>query len=232
MPRSFRERAVDTGRARSRFVRQRLADELRIARVASGMTQSQLASAAGLTQAFVSGVERAVRTPSIDAACRLAAAVGHELSIRLFPASGVPLRDSGQLEIANAIAASAHRSWHPHLELPVASNDRRAADLVLVGPDEVLHLEIERQIVDLQAQLRAAKLKRDALASRFVEPVRLVIVLPERRSSRDVVAKLGPLVERTMPARSAAVRRAILNGLPLGTDGILFWPISRRRARE
>ena len=121
------------------------------------------------------------------------------------------------------------------MEVPVSAKDRRAADLVLIGPKEVMHLEIERHLVDFQAQLRAATLKRDALAVRFAQPVRLVLVIPDRKSSRQTVRQLAPLLDRTMPARSRHIRHSIKTGESIGADGILFWPIppSRRiRARN
>ena len=71
------------------------------------------------------------------------------------------LRDSGQLALAQTIAAAAHPSWRARLEVPVAPGDPRAADLVLTGPTEIIHIEIERALVDFQAQLRSAQLKRE-----------------------------------------------------------------------
>jgi transcriptional regulator with XRE-family HTH domain len=187
---SFRQRVLDIGHERARFLRTRYGEELRLARVGAGLTQSGLGRSAGVSQAFVSAVELGARTATLDIACRLAAGAGCELSLRLFPGRGVSLRDSGQLAMAEALVAVADPSWHAQLEVPVSSTDRRAADLVLEGPLEVLHIEIERRLVDFQAQLRSATLKRDALAARTTRPVRLILVIPDRRSSRQLVAVL------------------------------------------
>jgi hypothetical protein len=131
--------------------------------------------------------------------------------------------------MAEALVAVADPSWHAQLEVPVSSTDRRAADLVLEGPLEVLHIEIERRLVDFQAQLRSATLKRDALAARTTRPVRLILVIPDRRSSRQLVADLASLLARTMPIASRRIRRCLVTGDSVGGDGILFWPMTGSR---
>jgi transcriptional regulator with XRE-family HTH domain len=220
----FRGRPADVGHARANYLRHRFGDELRVARAATGLSQALLARRAGVTQAFVSAVERGARAATLDAACRLAAAAGCEVSVKIFPGDGVPLRDSGQLALAEALVAAAHPSCHARLEVPVSDTDRRAADLVLEGADEVLHIEIERRLSDAQAQLRAATLKRAALAKRSALPVRLILALPDRRSTRRLVRELAPLLTRALPVRSDRIRRAIVRGGQVGGDGILFVP--------
>jgi transcriptional regulator with XRE-family HTH domain len=233
MSATFRNRPVDTGRSRARFLRQRFGEELRVARVLAGLSQSQLARRARVSQTTVSAVERGARGASMEVASRLATGCGSELGVRLFPGDGVSLRDSGQLAMAEALLAAASPLWHARLELPVSTShrgaaDRRAADLVLEGTSEVLHIEIERRLVDLQAQLRSATLKRDALAVRFQNPVRLILALPDRRSARAAVEQMSALIARTLPAGSARIRRSLVTGEPLDGDGILFWPMPRQ----
>jgi transcriptional regulator with XRE-family HTH domain len=179
---------------------------------------------AGVSQPFVSMIEHGLRVPDIETACTLATAVGHEISLRLFPMHGVSLRDSGQLGLAQVIVEAAHKAWHPGLEVPIApgSMDRRAADVILTGRDEILHIEIERRFVDVQAQLRAAQLKRAALAQRLDAPVRLVIAFPGTRRAREVAAGIGPVLRAALPASSTAVWQAIRSGEELGRDGLLF----------
>jgi transcriptional regulator with XRE-family HTH domain len=225
---TFRSRPIDIGRSRARYLRQRFGEELRVARVSAGLSQSQLARLAGVSQTTVSAVERGTRGVTMEVACRLAAGCGCELGVRLFPADGVALRDSGQLAMAEAVVAAANPVWHARLEVPVSSSDRRAADLVLEGQSEVLHIEIERRLVDLQAQLRSATLKRDALAARYAVPVRLILALPDRRSTRTVVQRMGAVMARTLPIGSARIRRTLITGEPLEGDGILFWPEPNR----
>jgi transcriptional regulator with XRE-family HTH domain len=204
-----------------RVVRARLASELRIARVTAGLTQASAARRAGFSQAYMSALERGVRAPSLEAACRAAAACGQELSIRLFPVGAVPLRDSGQLEIAESIM-EVSRSWQVRLEVPVGDGSRRAHDLVMSLPEEVVAIEIERRIVDLQAQLRAAQLKRDILGEREDRPVRLVMCVLDTPAMRQMVREHATLVSGILPVRSRAIWLSIRTGRPTGGDGILF----------
>jgi transcriptional regulator with XRE-family HTH domain len=188
----------------------------------AGLTQARLAALTGVAQQEVSLVELGAQSASLAVRCRLAAACGHELGWRLFPVAAVRLRDSGQLGLAQAIAAQAHPSWQIHLEAPVAPGDPRAADLLLVGPAQIIHLEIERALVDLQAQLRAAQLKREALSALHRRPVRLVIAVPDSRTTRARLAPHSELLARTMRQPSRTVWQAIRSGQPLEADGILF----------
>lgn len=220
--RSWRSRPADTGRARSSQLAAWFGRELRIARVTTGLTQAQLARLAEVSQTEASKAERGRTDVSLDARCRLAAAAGHELGWRLYPKATVRLRDSGQLRIAQAITAEAHASWKAVLELPVAPGDFRAADLVLTSPQQVLHIEIERAIVDLQAQLRSAQLKRQELAGEETRPVRLVIAVPDTRATRQRLAPFAVLIARALPAPSRRIWHAIRDGEDLDADGILF----------
>jgi len=188
----------------------------------AGLSQSQMARLAGLSQQQASQAELGAGDVSLDARCRLAAACGHELGWRLYPVATVRLRDSGQLAIAQAIVEAAHPAWMPRLEVPVSPGDRRAADLVLTSATEILHIEIERALVDVQAQLRSAQLKRETLAERGERPVRLVLAVPDTRTARARLAPFGELIARGLPASSALVWRALRSGEPVGGDGILF----------
>jgi transcriptional regulator with XRE-family HTH domain len=190
--------------------------------MSAGLTQVQMAKLAGISQQQVSLVERAIGDLSLAIRCQLVAACGHELGWRLYPVATVRLRDSGQLALAQAIVAAAHPSWQARLEVPISPGDPRAADLLLVGPTEVIHIEIERALVDFQAQLRAAQLKRDALVARKEKPIRLVIAVPDRQATAVRLAPFQQLITQTMPATSRGIWRAIRSGQPLQSDGILF----------
>jgi hypothetical protein len=126
------------------------------------------------------------------------------------------------MALAQAITAAAHPSWQAKLEVPIATGDARAADLLLIGPAEVIHVEIERALVDFQAQLRSAQLKRDALAEREQRRIRLVVAVPDTRATRARLAPFRQLVATVLPASSREIWQAIRTGEPLENDGILF----------
>ena len=75
--------------------------------------------------------------------------------------------------------------------------------------------------VDFQAQLRAANLKRRALADRSDRPVRFVLAVPDTVRNRRHLASVDELLRRALPLRSKSVWAAIRGGQPLGGDGVL-----------
>lgn len=197
--------------------------EIRDARRAAGMTQGQLASRAGSSQTVISKIERGVMAPDLRSMTRIARGLGHRLSVRIYPADGIRLRDSGQLGLAELIRTAAHNTWGVSLETPVApAPDRRAADMVLNSATEVVHVEIERSLRDLQAQLRAANLKRVALAERLGRQVRLVLALPDTPATRQAVAPHAAIIHSAMPVTSRAAWAAIRSGTALGGDALLW----------
>jgi transcriptional regulator with XRE-family HTH domain len=218
----FRGQPANIGRARSRYLAGAFGRELRIARMNAGLSQVRLAALAGVSQTEVSKAERGAMDVSLEARCRLAAACGHQLGWRLYPVATVRLRDSGQMSLAQAIVEAAHPSWKARLEVPIAPGDARAADLVLIGPTEIIHIEIERALVDFQAQLRSAQLKRRPLAASDHRPIRLVIAVPDSRTSRARLEPFAELVTQTMPAASRDIWKAIRGAEALNSDGILF----------
>lgn len=181
---------------------------------------------------MVGAIERGQRTPSWEVACRLAAACGYELAIRLYPVEGVGLRDSGQLGLAQVIAEVLHPTCRPCLEAPVATDprDRRATDMLLDHPKELAATEVELRLVDFQAQLRPAELKREAIARREERPVRLIIAVPNTPSVRRILAAHAELIRRTLPVPSREIWRALRLGQPIGGDGILLIPKPSRRS--
>lgn len=57
-------------------VRQILATNMRLARIAAGISQEELAHRAGIDRTYVSGIERGKRNPTITVIARFAEALG------------------------------------------------------------------------------------------------------------------------------------------------------------
>lgn len=219
----LRGRRGDLARQRGADIVRRTGREVRLARVQLGMSQQSVATRARISQSTLSRIELGTYSTDVATLARISAAVGTRLSVQLYPTERVRLRDSGQLGIAQALTSLAHPDWRPSLELPVAPPpDMRAADLVFTSPLEVLHLEIERNLVDLQAQLRAGLLKREALAQRYQEPVRFVLVLPDTTRLRRLVDSQSALISTALPRNSRQTAAALRGGEALGADGLLW----------
>jgi len=219
--RTFRNRAADVGHQRARDQGRRFGAELRIARTVAGLTQAQVARMAGVSQQQVSRAERGDVGVPLNARCQMAAACGYEVALKLFPVATVSLRDSGQLSVAAALVGLLHPVWQPRLEVPVAPGDLRAADMLLSHPKEVIHLEIERGIVDFQAQLRSGQVKREIFAAGESRPVRLVLAVPDTQGMRARLRALRPLLDRSLPMDTRRILGALRSGRPVGSDGLI-----------
>jgi len=206
----------------SRIARE-FAEEFRVAASTSGLTQRQIAVRAHVDQSLVSRIQRGLVVPNLEMAEKLSLAAGHRLSIKVLPAQGPRLRDTGQMQLAEAIRAQAHPKWKVLLEVPVAPPpDLRAADLVLAQAGHAIHVEIERWLRDFQAQLRRAQLKRLSLAERLERPVRLVLAVADSRSSRSVLAEHAAVVQAALPMSPRHVWASMRSGEALANDGLLF----------
>ena len=158
------------------------------------------------------------------------AAVGLDVSVRAFPGGGVSLRDSGQLALAEGLCARAHQTWRAHLEAPTEAGRKQAADILFQGARAGIHVELESNLVDFQAQLRNGMLKRDALQQRLGVPVAFVLGLRDSPANRAAVAAHRAVLLGGLPAGSREVLAAIRNGTPLGRDGLVWLRPTRRQS--
>jgi hypothetical protein len=94
--------------------------------------------------------------------------------------------------------------------------------MVLDGSAGMVAVEVERALLDLQAQLRAAQLKRVAMAERTGRSVRLVIAVLDTRRNRAIMVTHRTLLAGALPIPSKMVWACLRSGLPVGGDGILW----------
>ena len=207
----------------------RLAEEARAARGSLGLSRAAVAAAAGVARSTVERVENGVSRIEVGTLAAVLAAVGLDLSLRAFPTESFGPRDrlhAAQIDQLRTAAAL----WRARVEVR-AGEHGRAADLVLYGADEVIHIEVERRLADLQAQLRSAHLKRDSLVLTTDRPVRLVVAVTDTLGNRAAAAPFQGLVASQLPADSRAVMRSLRSGKPLGMDGFL-WVRGRNLTRR
>lgn len=210
-------------RGRDRAVQQAasIGRGVRLARASTAMTRASASQRAGIARSTWDRIEAG--DPSVTLAALAAAtdAVGLDLVLQAYPGREPRLRDSGQLEFAQAMAGMAGPSWRVTLEEP-AGEHGEAVDLVLWSAAEIVAVEIERMLVDWQAQLRRWLLKRDWLAARHSRPVRLVVLVADTHRNRAAVAPFGALIRSTLPMGSRAVLHAVRSGSPLSADGLCW----------
>ena len=195
--------------------------EIRSARHTLAISQRDLARRAGVATSTIIRIEDGDVGVQLDTAVAVGTAVGVDVVLRAYPGPTPRLRDSGQLTIAQQLMAIAHPQLRGQLEVP-AGEFGRSADLLFLGPDEILHIEIERLAVDYQAQYRAALAKRDHLASLHARPVRLILAFEDSPRNRAALRPHLDLIQSQLPAGSRQILASLRSGRPLGTDGLLW----------
>ncbi|HVM25654.1 MAG TPA: helix-turn-helix transcriptional regulator [Candidatus Limnocylindrales bacterium] len=197
------------------------ARSIRHARCVAGMTRESASARAGIARSTWERIEGGATNVTFANLVAAADAVGLDLVCQMYPGHEPGLRDSGQLAMAAMLSDMAGPGWRITLEEP-AGDHGEAIDQVFWGASEILAVEIERFLLDWQAQSRRWALKRDWLAARHARPVRLVVVVTDTRRNRAAVGPFLPVIERALPAGSRAVLQAIRTGEPLGTDGLCW----------
>ena len=218
--------AILSARDRSRWLARMLGKEVRARRRSQGLSQRDLAFAAGTSQPTISRLERGSVETTIATLAAVGAALGLDLSVRLFPSDRSPLRDRGQVRMVETILSKSSPVWHPSTEVGVAAEtgDRRAIDLVLASALEVLAIEAQREIGDAQSETRQHLAKRDVLQARERRPVRYVLALPDTHRMHQLVREHATLMRALFPVSSRRAWQAIRTGKPLGGDALLWVP--------
>jgi hypothetical protein len=105
--------------------------------------------------------------PSAMTRSRIGAALGADLSIRLYPNTGPLVRDRQQGRIAEALLDAHHPRWHPYPEVRVLRPSRGWIDLAFHEPRErlIVATEIQSELRRLEQLLRWAEEKARSLPS-------------------------------------------------------------------
>jgi transcriptional regulator with XRE-family HTH domain len=196
---------------------QRIGRELRLARIAAGMTQQQVALRLRTSKARISRVERAqVASVSISAVARHAGAVGLRLHAQLFPSARRVL-DGPQIALLNRLRERLLGNWSWELEVPVpTSRDLRAVDARLTLGSVTIVVEAITRLADLQAQLRAAQLKRRDIAA-----TRLLLLISDTNANRRALAEARPLLDVALLTNAKRIFSALEAGEDPGGDCLL-----------
>lgn len=195
-----------------------LGDELHRARIAAGLSQSEVGRAIGASHATVGRYERGVEPRvSLLALSRALAVVGLELSARAFPA-GSPLRDRAHAELVERLRARLHPSLAWRTEVPFPNpGDRRAWDAVIGVARARVGVEAETRPRDGQELERRLALKRrdgglDAL----------ILVLADTRSNRLLLRERAASLTASFPEPGRTALAALAAGRMIDGDAIML----------
>ncbi len=187
--------AAEGRRLATRIMRQ-IGDDLRSARLASGLSQGAAGSAAGMSHTQLGRMERGqIPQLTIDQVCRAGFAVGLRLGARLYP-DGDPVRDRAQLRLLERFCRRlpVGATWRTEVPMPIAG-DRRAWDAVVGLGGRRAGCEAETRLDDIQALERRLSLK---LRDGAVDVVILIVADTAHnrailRAHRDELRPMFPL---------------------------------------
>lgn len=197
---------------------QRLGRELRLARIAAGLTQERVAVRIGTSKAHVCRIEHGmVGTLPISTAMRHAAAVGLRLSTQLYPGARRVL-DAPQLALLDRLRTRVGNAWAWELEVPMPMDrDLRAADARLSRGECTIAVEAITRLADVQAQVRAAQLKRRDLGAN-----RPILLVAATRANRRAIAEAESMLATAFQTGTRHLIRLLASGTDPGSDCLMI----------
>ena len=196
---------------------QRIGRELRLARIAAGMTQGAVAERIGKSSSHVSRAEHGrLRRLPVLAVARHASAVGMRFSAQLYPGIRRVL-DAPQLTLLNRFRERIGQIWAWELEVPMPiARDLRAVDARLTCRSITIAVEAVTRLSDVQGQVRAAQLKR-----RDIGATRLLLLVADTNANRRAVAEAQPMLAAGFDMGARRVLARLAAGDDPGRDSLV-----------
>lgn len=233
----MRRMIVNLRRARSARVEllRSLGAEIRRLREDAGLSQAAVARAAGISPAHEGYVEAGRREASMDVLLRLGQALGADLSVRYFPATGPAIRDRWQLAMSEALVPLVGAAWSVRPEVTVYRPVRGVIDLALDHRRDPVTVasELQSELRRVEQQIRWARQKADALAEQPGQEGRSVsrlLVLRNSAAMREVARAASRTLGAAYPARAEEAVAALAGGLPWPGPAVVWMRIERGRA--
>ncbi len=200
------------------WVLREIGREVRVARILSGMTQSQVAAILHTSTSHVSRVEHGlIKGITLTQLFRHAAIVGLKPYIKLFPLVARPM-DHAQLALFTRFRERIGNAWQVIVEAPMPIvGDLRACDALLSIPGCRCVVEVITRLADLQAQLRSARRK-----VRDLEADRLIFVVLGTETNRRALRDAGRAVDDAFPLRTKAALARLAEGVDSGADALIM----------
>jgi len=211
------ESAVQRGARRARDLLRRVGDELRLSRVAAGLSTRTLGRMVGISHTQVIRIEGG-HAPhvDIDVVSRMASVLGYSLTLGIYQIA-TPVRDAGHLALLARLRERVHASvrWRSEVPMPIPG-DLRSADATLDGDQLDAMIEAETRLADVQGLERRVANKARDLGVR-----RVILLVLDSSHNREVVRSTPWLAER-FPVGTRAALAALRHGRDPGGDCLVF----------
>jgi transcriptional regulator with XRE-family HTH domain len=218
-------------RAKTRDVLTRTGVDLRRLREDAGLTLRAVASAAGISQSHLCGIELGRSDASSQVLVSVADVLGADLSVRFYPGTGPRIHDHIQARIVETLVAAAKPRWRSFVEVPVHRPGRGYIDVVLSDEPagRLVATEVHSDLRRIEQQLRWAHGKAESLPSsdiwrQFAAPpmVGSLLVLRSTARTRTLVQDLAETFATAYPARTRDVYDAVTGAGDWPGDGLLW----------
>lgn len=209
---------VELARARGQALADSVLGELRHGRMDRDLSEAEVGKALGISASQYSRIERGLTGGlSIERASVLLAAVGLELSVRVFP-SGQPIRDAGHAALIDRFRLGVAQSIAFRTEVPLPiPGDLRAWDVLLAGAGWRHAYEAETRPTDRQALERRLELKaRDG----EVDGVSLLLI--DSRHNREFVRANRQALLARFPVPGPRALQALAAGFDPGRGSVIL----------
>lgn len=206
-------------------------------RTDAGATQSEVSILAGIDRSHYSRIEAGTANASVESMVAISAALGADISIRLYPGTGPRLTDRHQARMVETLLRALGPEWRPHVEVPVSRPARGVIDVVLEHPSARLLVATEAysELRRLEQQIRWSAEKAGSLGSSdLVGPghefeVSRLLVLRSTASTRQLARDFERTLRAAYSARSVDVVSALRGGVPWPGPGIVWIRIEGER---
>lgn len=202
------DKAASRGKRQGRQLRATLGDEVRVARVAAGLSQSDAATAAGISRSVLGRIERGEDvTASVMELATVLSVLGRKLLASTVP-EGTAVRDAAHHRLLNACKAllPAGAAWRTEVPLPNAGDLRSWDAITRLGGKRVA-IEAETRPRDGQELLRRLNQKR-----RDGGIDRLILVLLDSRANRGFIEDFSSELTADFPTPEGDAVAAIQAG--------------------
>lgn len=215
--------------ARARRQRADLAEAIRNLMSDAGITECDVARAAGVAPSTVSRILDGTISPRLETYHRLAAALGADLSARLYPNTGPAIRDRLSAPMLEAVLGILDPRWRPFTEVAVRKPSRGWIDAVLhdARARVVIATELQSELRRLEQLIRWHAAKAESLPSwggwpNLGEPpqVSRLLVVRRTRATRATAAEFAQQLRVAYPAHPDDA----LAALTTATTATTAWP--------
>lgn len=220
--------------------RQALVDQVTRLRDDAGLSTRQLASGAGLSERYVGRILAGTERPTLEAYGRLAAVLGGDLTVRVYPNTGPAIRDRHQALILECLLGVRHARWHPFAEVAVQRPSRGCIDVAFHEPRErvIVATEIQSALHRLEQLIRWSAAKADSLPSWDGWPrlgdapaISQLLVVRRTRATRQIATEFAAQLRVAYPAHPDDALASLTATLPWPGAAFIWAVIENGTAR-